>query len=207
MGEGAFFNPDARARVTECIKSIEAGTSAEVVVAVRSASESYRDVDYLVGFATSLVVLGVLLFHPHPFAVEGMPLGVVAAFAVGARASARTGSTKRAIVTRKRREKACLSAARAAFVELGVSRTQGRNGILVFAPMFERRVAVVADVGIDPARLGPEWAARVSALETSLENGADVERFLAALAALGSPLSAAMPHRDDDVNELPDEVA
>jgi putative membrane protein len=92
-------------------------------------------------------------------------------------------------------------------VALGVGRTRDRNGVLVFVSLFERRVGVVADVGIDPRAMGAAWTDAVGALEASLAAGADTERFLAALAALGPPLAAAMPHRDDDVNELPDEVA
>jgi putative membrane protein len=206
-GEAAFFTPDARARVTSAIKEIETGTSAEVVVAVRNAAGTYRDVDYLVGFAASLGVLAVLLFHPYPFAVEGMPLGVIAGFIAGTALSANGGPLRRALVRPARREKACRDAGRAAFFELGIGRTRDRNGILVMVSLFERRVAVVADVGVDPAALGPSWKERVATLEGSLGGAASVERFLTALSALGPPLAAAMPRRADDVNELPDEVA
>ena len=207
LAERTFFEESARKRVTAAIKEIEGQTSAEVVVAVRNASGSYRDVDYLFGFATSLVALGILLFHPYPFAIEGMPLEVIAAFALGASFCAKAHPLRRALTSRKRRHALCLETARAKFVELGISRTQGRNGILVVVSLFERRATLVSDVGIDAAKLGVEWGARVNALKASLEQGASVDRFLEALAALGPLLSAAMPRRPDDVNELPDEVA
>jgi putative membrane protein len=92
-------------------------------------------------------------------------------------------------------------------MELGVGRTHDRNGILVLVSLFERRASLVPDVGIDAAALGPEWKARVDAVEASLEGGPSIDRFVEALRALAAPLAAAMPHRDDDVNELPDEVA
>jgi putative membrane protein len=205
--ERTFFEPGARERVTAAIKEIEAQTSAEVVVAVRKASGSYRDVDYLVGFAASLAGLLVLLFHPYEFATEGMPLEVVAAFAVGSLLCANAPPLRRALTPRKRLEASCLLAARAAFVELGVGRTRERDGIFVLVSLFERRVTLVADIGIDPAKLGTDWGARVAALEASLAQGASVDRFVEALRALGPVLSATMPHRPEDTNELSDEVA
>ncbi|MGO8998788.1 MAG: hypothetical protein ACLQVI_36150 [Polyangiaceae bacterium] len=207
LGDRRFFQPDARARVTATIKEIEAETSAEVVVAVRKASGSYRDIDYLFGFVVSFAGLLLLLFHPHPFAIEGMPLDVLAAFLAGALFSANAPPLRRALLRRARMETSCRDAARAAFVELGVGRTTGRNGILVLVSVFERRVSVVGDVGIDAGAMGAEWATRIAALESSLAGGASVDRFVTALRALAPPLAAAMPHRPDDVNELPDEVA
>ena len=208
LAERTFFRPEARAQVTAAIKEIEGQTSAEVVVAVRKASGSYRDVDFLFGFAASFAALLVLLFHPNPFAIEGMPLEVLAAFLAGALLCANAGPLRRALVRRARLEKSCRDAARAAFVELGVGRTRDRNGILVLVSLFERRAKVVADVGIDEAALGAEWRGRVDALEASLAKGSPtIERFVTALRALAPPLAASMPHRADDVNELPDEVA
>jgi putative membrane protein len=227
--ERTFFQESARGRVTTAIKEIEAQTSAEVVVAVRSASGSYRDVDYLFGFGVSVAVLGVLLFHPYPFATEGMPLDVVAAFTLGALFCGQARPLRRALVSRKRLDTNCRDAARAAFVELGVGRTRERNGIFVLVSLFERRVQVVADVGVEPALRGTtgpgadtstatgtaaahgaapeEWRARVAALESALAGGPSIDRFIEALRALAPPLAASMPHQADDVNELPDEVA
>lgn len=207
VGERTFFEDGARKRVTAAVKEIEGQTSAEVVVAVRNAAGSYRDVDYLVGFGASVAALLVLLFHPYAFATEGMPLDVIVAFGAGAALSANVRPVRRWLTSRKRRETSTRNAARAAFVAQGIGRTRDRNGILVLVALLERRVALVPDVGIDPAALGPDWAKRVAKLEASLEGGADIERFLPALLALTPPLAAAMPRQEDDVNELPDEVA
>jgi putative membrane protein len=207
VGERTFFEDGARKRVVAAVKEIEAQTSAEVVVAVRNAAGAYRDVDYLVGSGAAFAALLVLLFHPYPFATEGMPLEVIAAFAVGAALSANVRPVRRWLTSRKRRETSARDAARASFVGQGIGRTKDRNGILVLVALLERRVAVVADVGIDPAKLGAEWGKRVSELEASLEGDARIDRFLPALLALGPVLAAQMPRQADDVNELPDEVA
>lgn len=207
MPERTFFQETARAQVTAAIKEIEAQTSAEIVVAVRGTSGSYRDIDYLVGFAVSVGALVYLLFDPFEFALEGMPLEVIVAFIFGALVSAQTRPLRRALTPAKRLDANALVAARAAFVELGVGRTRERDGIFVLVSLFERRVKLVADIGIDAVKLGPDWFPRVAALESSLRHGANIDAFLTALRALGPVLAAGMPHRPEDVNELSDEVA
>jgi putative membrane protein len=99
----------------------------------------------------------------------------------------------------------CREAARSRFFDLGVGRTTGRTGILVYASALERRVEVVPDVGV--VTTTDEWRSATSTLERSMARGVDLDSFVAALAALGPALAGPMPRQPDDVNELPDEVA
>ena len=206
MAERDFFLDQSRSRITEIIREVEAQTSAELVVTVRHVSGRYRDVDYLVGFAMALVTLGALLFLPVPFAVESMPVDVVVGFALGSFVSTHAPPLRRLLVTERRLHDEVARAARAAFVDRGISRTRGRNGILVFVSTFERTVEVLADIGIDTKALGPLWAAAVEAARDAVKGALDFGRFVDALRTLGPDLAAAMPHAPDDVDELPDEV-
>ncbi len=97
------------------------------------------------------------------------------------------------------------SGARVAFFDLGISRTSGRNGLLVYASMFERRCVVLTDIGVDPARLGPRWMVSERELADAVKRR-DLAAFQRALVQLGGVLCTAHPRSDDDVNELPDEV-
>jgi putative membrane protein len=98
------------------------------------------------------------------------------------------------------------SAARAAFVDLGISRTSGRWGVLVYVSILERAAEVVPDLGVDLGMMGEEWTRAVKAIHVAAAR-LDFEAFKAAALALGPVLGKAHPHRDDDVNELPDEVS
>jgi putative membrane protein len=202
----SFFSPDAKSRVTAAIKEIESMTSAEVVVSVRHASGSYRHTDYLFGFVFSMAVLALLLFSDREFPIHWFPLYVAIAFAFGALVCANVWTLRRLLTSPKLMRERVHAEACAAFVKLGVSRTSGRNGILVFASVFERRVEVVPDVGVDVAALGEGWTKFTAALEASMGFVADFERFVEALRSLGPLAKAAMPRAADDVNELPDEV-
>jgi putative membrane protein len=200
VGDAAFFGDGARTRVTEAVADVESRTAAEIVVVVRHASGAWREVDLAVGAAVAFGVLLLLLFHPKPIAVEIMPVDVALAFLGGAVLCAGLPPLKRALLPRKRAGEQVRSAARAAFVDQGVSRTQRRTGILVYVSTFERRVEVVADVGVDAKLID----APVRALSESVAAGPELDAFLAALRSLGPALAGSLPRRADDVNELPD---
>jgi putative membrane protein len=149
MAERDFFRDDARRRVTEAIREVESKTSAELVVSVRHRSAQYRHADYLLGFACALGALAVLLWAPWSFALWSFPVDLTVAFVLGAIASSQIGPWRRRMTPGMTRAAAVHGAACAAFVKLGVSRTHGRNGILVFVSTSEKEAEVLADVGVD----------------------------------------------------------
>jgi putative membrane protein len=205
MSERTFFLKESKARVTAMIRDVEAQTSAELVVAVKHTSGQYRDIDFLAGFAVALAILCALLFLPVPFAVGAMPIDVVAGFLFGAFFMAHASPLRRLLLSRRRIAASVHAVACASFVDRGISRTKGRNGVFVFVSTFERSIEVIADVGIDPQALGDPWHTGVAAARDAVSR-LDFDRFVEALRTLGPPLGAAMPHMADDVNELPDEV-
>jgi putative membrane protein len=205
MGTSAFTDKAAKAEVARAIREIERATSAEVVVAVRPSSGHYRHTDYLVGFALSFAALLVFLFDSHEFSIEWMPLDTAVAFALGAYLSASFPLLRRALTSRRLMRVNVQTAARATFFDLGIGKTAGRTGILVYVSMFEKLVEVVADVGIDRAVLGPSFLSAVTALDAALAHGTSFPRFTAALRALGPILGKTLPRLADDINELPDE--
>jgi putative membrane protein len=200
VSEAAFFTDAAKKRVTDAVVDVESRTSAEIVVVVRRASGTWREVDVAVGAAVAFGVLLVLLFHPMPIAVEVMPANVALAFLAGAVLCWSIAPFKRALLPRKSVSARVRAAAREAFVDQGISRTRGRTGILVYLSTFERRVEVVPDIGID-AKL---YEAEARALAAAVAHGPDLDAFLDALRLLGPALAGALPRSDDDVNELPD---
>lgn len=205
MSAPAFFTPEARKRVEQAIRDVEATTSAELVVALRPRADAYRDVAHLVGVAGAAISLLLLLFLPNEFALWAIPIDVAIGYGVGALLAWQLWPLQRALVSRRRMHERVHGEACVAFVRLGVSRTTGRNGILVFASLFERRAEVIADVGLDVAALGEPWLRAREALDRAVA-ARDLDAFDAALRALGEVVAKAMPRRDDDVNELPDTV-
>jgi putative membrane protein len=206
MSARQFLDPKARDEVARVVREIEAKTCAEVVVVVRRISGHYRHTDYLVGFALALATLCFFLFHPEPFEYDIFPLEMTATFALGAIATANIAPLRRVLTSRRLLDENVRRAARAAFYELGVSRTRERTGMLVYVSTFERRVEIVADVGIDVAALGNDFEVARGRIALTAGREVNLSKFLAALATLGDVLGAALPRAADDKNELLDEV-
>ncbi len=202
----SFFEGAARERVGEAVRAIELETSAEVVVAVRPSSGDYRHADYVAGLVVALALLCVFLYHPEPFDYDLLPLELAAAFGAAALASAHFGPLRRALTTKSRRAANVRRAAREAFYDLGVSRTRGRTGVLVYVSMLERAVEVVPDVGVEPKALEGPARLAAAALAGGFVRGPSLDRFVAALRRFGPALAPALPREEGDVNELGDEV-
>jgi putative membrane protein len=92
-----------------------------------------------------------------------------------------------------------LRAARATFVERGVHHTSGRTGILVYISWLEHEIALVPDGAIHI----PLASAQAELTTAMWRGGAAVA---ARLEALAPEFAAELPHRDDDINELPDDI-
>ncbi len=203
MSTRAFFDEAAKAAVSAAIKRAESQTSAEVVVAVRrQAGVSYLQADLTFGAMVALASLAAVLFVDKEFATTWIPVDVAVAFVLGALACRYT-FLRRLFTPGKRRTEETRRAAGAAFHDMGIGRTSGRNGILVLVALFEHRIAVIADVGIDASTIQVPVANLRAALERP---SPDFDGFIKALESLGPALGKTMPRRDDDVNELPDEV-
>jgi putative membrane protein len=205
MSEGDFFSDAAKQATRAAVEQAEAQTCAEIVVAVRKSSGRYGVLAYHFGLGVSALVVSYLLLVPEEYSAFAIALDGIIAFALGALLAANLDTLKRALSRGATLEENVSRGARAAFFDLGISRTSGRHGLLVYVSMFERRCVVLADIGIDRARLGSNWNACQADLSDAIKRR-DLTAFQRALAGLGAVLCTPHPRTADDVNELPDEV-
>ena len=200
-----FLDAKAKARAVAAVKAFEAETSAELVITVKKRARAYPEVHLLFGSVFALLTLLFLLSYPIDFSTTMMPVDTLAGFAFGNVLSRILPPLQRLGLSEGKRRSIVEQAAKAAFFDLGVSKTTGRTGVLVYVALFEGVVAVVADAGITPEAKTAAETARV-ALEAAV-NLTDIRAFSETLEALGKTFGATMQRSADDVNELPDEIA
>ena len=205
MAEADFFSDAAKQSTANSVRSVESHTAAEVVVAVRRRSGDYRAAGYHFGLFTGGAVVAYLLLTPEVFSVGAIALDGALAFAAGLLLAFNVAPLLRLLVRRAALDKAVEEAARVAFFDLGISRTIGRTGFLVFVSTFERRCVVLTDIGLDVVVLGGGWGSALAAMNRAVAKR-DLAAFEKALEGLGPVLGASLPRSADDVNELPDEV-
>ena len=94
-----------------------------------------------------------------------------------------------------------------AFVEEEVFDTRDRTGILLFVSLFEHRIEVVGDAGIN-AKVEPhEWEEVVGLIRDGIRQRSLADGLVAAIGKCGDLLHRrGVEIRPDDTDELPDDV-
>lgn len=93
------------------------------------------------------------------------------------------------------------------FEELGMHRTQDRNGVLIFVSVAQRRAAVIGDVGIHEKLPHGFWNETLSVILERFKAERYCEGLCMGVERLGEQLRAHFPRANDDRNELSDEVS
>ena len=199
----AKFDKAAGDAIGAAVREIEAKTNAEIVVAVRGRSGTYRHADYLFGAIVAFIGLLFVLFSRFEFHTFWIPFDVIALFVAGAFVSSRGDWLRRALTTKTFRAKAARAGAAAMFYEAGIANTSAENGLLIYLSLLERRMEVIADRGILKAVPPLKWNHAVFELK-SIAKDPDPEKLIAAMSELGKLLAEHMPPVGENPNELAD---
>ena len=100
-----------------------------------------------------------------------------------------------------------LDEAKRVFAALGMHRTAERNGVLILLAPGQRAFAIFGDEGIDAVTDEDFWESTARAMRPHFARGAYVAGLVAGIREAGEALAAHFPYRDDDVNELPDDIS
>ncbi len=200
-----ILKSDGVKQIEHTIAEIEKKTSGEIVVAVVPKSSDYLWVHTLwacLGWAGSSVVLwgiGWPLSLSH--VIEIQLLGII-----GATLFSLIPLVKRftipAAVSRDRVHSECL----ANFVSRGVHQTHQRTGILVFLSEFEKRVNILADVGIHAKIPDGFWDKQLETIVEGIRRRKAADGICKALEAMAAELAERFPPDPNNPNELSNHV-
>ncbi|MGH9321563.1 MAG: TPM domain-containing protein [Vicinamibacteria bacterium] len=90
------------------------------------------------------------------------------------------------------------------FFELGVDRTQRRNGVLLFVVMKKKSFEIVADEGIDRIVGAKVWDEIAERLAETIDRKGFEAGVCHGAALIGEVLAKSFPRDEGDANELPD---
>jgi uncharacterized membrane protein len=96
--------------------------------------------------------------------------------------------------------------AQAQFDKLNMANTRERNGILFFIAPRSRNFAIIGDAGIHAKCGDAFWLELSSLLTKTFKEGKLTEGLVEVVKRAGQLLAEHFPRRDDDRNELPDEI-
>jgi uncharacterized membrane protein len=123
-----------------------------------------------------------------------------------AAAENQTSGEIRVFVTAKNVENAVADAQRH-FVELGMTKTEARNGVLIFFAPRSRSFAVIGDKGVHEKCGQHFWEHIAGKMSPLLKEGKFTEAVVFAVSRIGEVLAKEFPWKQGDRNELPNKIA
>ena len=93
------------------------------------------------------------------------------------------------------------------FERLGMHRTAKRHGVLIYAAVKDRKLAVIGDQGIHERVGEGYWHRLVDGMLGHFRSERPRDGFIHALGELAAVLREHFPRRPDDENELSDEIS
>lgn len=204
----AFLSAEDRERISEAVKQAETKTSGEIVPMVVSSSYHYPVSNILGAAAISFPLSVILTYVICSLMWMGdqnmwLFIGLFSVlFLVFHQVIKQIIPLKRLFISQGEIEEEVEEAAITAFFKQGLYRTRDETGVLLFISVFERKVWVLADRGID-AKVGHEaWVDIVSHIVAGIKKKRQADAICEAVAMVGDLLSRHFPIKDDDTNEL-----
>ncbi len=210
---GSLFTEADRSAIAEAAGSAEGSTSGEIVPYVIGICDDYPEVGW------KAAVLGALAGGGGGVAAHylggfwgGSPwLWVILPLLVCAVVATMTirwsDGLRRWIIGGSALEGRARQRAERCFLEEEVFATRDRTGILVFVALFERRVVVMGDAGINRVVPDGAWDHVVDGVVAGIRAGRPAEALTAAMTECGRLLREyRLEIRPDDTDELPNEL-
>lgn len=208
-----LFTAADREAVREAVRAAEAGTAGEIVPYVVPASDAYAGA---VWKGTALGALTGPLLAWAAYVLGGfwgthlnlwIALPAAAGGAAGFLLSALVPPVKRRLAGHEMLDARVRQRAAAAFLAEEVFRTRERTGILLFVSLFERRVVVLGDSGINRQVEASHWEGIVATVTAGIRDGRPGAALAAGIRQCGELLARfGVAIRPDDQNELSDEL-
>ena len=203
-----FLSDDERSRVDAAVKKAEKLTAGEIVVMIISASYEYPMAN-VIGAAAFALPLALIL-TPLTGAwlwIGGQSmwlfLGFLSVFFIlFHEIIKRIPGLKRFFISRREIDDEVEEAAITNFFDHDLYRTRDETGVLVLISVFERRVWVLADRGINARVKEGQWDEIVKMITNGIRQKRATDAICAAVEKIGALLASHFPVKPDDTDEL-----
>jgi putative membrane protein len=200
-----LHKPDLDA-VHDALRAAEKRTIGEIVPVVFERADAYPEARWRAGAAFTFFA-ALLLAAWLPWHAPHWLLACLSASALlGGLLAAWLPDVARTFVTSARVTEMAEEQAFQEFFRHGLHKTAEQTGVLLFVCLFERRVIVFGDAGIDAKVGAPAWADARDALLKGIRAGSLRDGLIASIRQLGDVLAQHFPWREGDRNEIPDRL-
>ena len=208
------LTPTDRQVLAERIEQLEANTDAEVVCAVATESGRYDRAESVCGLFVGLVALvlanKIVTFDDWDV-TTALPVGwqvvfMVGGFVVGTLLASYWHGLRRVLVAKNEMQSEVRKCVHQVFSEYGVGGTRHRGGLLIYVSLFERRLEIHFDSLLDGKLAPGDLDSIRDAVLLHLRAGNLTDGLMAGLNEADRVLSLALPHSEDSVDALQNQV-
>ena len=198
-----FFTEEERQRIESAVQQAEKCTSGEIVPMVVDESYDYPRAEILgaglfslaAAVSLSWAFFGESLWHfLWLFALCYFPFKLL----IRQTPCLRRRLIHSTEISEEVAEKAVIS-----FLDQGLHHTRDETGILILISLFEHRVHVLADRGINNVVPANHWDGIVETITDGIHRGETCNALCTAIETCGRILEEHFPVKDDDTDELP----
>lgn len=202
----SFFSDEEKERIKRSVESAEGRTSGEIATMVVDHSDRYHEADVLGGLLVSgLAALIISIAIQHETIWSYIPM--VAILYIPARLLfIRIPRLKFPFINKARMMHAVRERAVRAFYEKGLYRTRDENGILIFISLLERKVWILGDKGVNRQIPHETWQSHAHEIAAGIRGGNVCDALCAVIEKCGKVLAEHFPRKEDDTNELSDDI-
>ena len=201
-----YFSAEEKERIRKAVMAAEKRTSSEIVPMIVGTSDHYAEAEISALIAGLVIGTAAPFIFGDPWApVQSLLTWPLAGSGLGF-ALCRISAIKRRLIPQKRIAEAVHLRSLAAFTAHGLHYTKAHTGILILASLFERRVVVLADRGINDKVQPGTWDEVVQILTSGLKSKDGCAAFCAAIERCGDILATHFPRKPGDHDELDDKL-
>lgn len=211
-----LFTEAEHTRIQNAVAAAEGRTSGEIVPYIVPHSSAYASVVWKGASFFAVVTLAVVMvffqvYQGWGFAwlhtEWGAALVALVAGSMGALVTAYVSGFRRLMIGEGAMVAATHRRAMQAFVEEEVFNTRERTGILLFISLFEHRIEVLGDTGINQRVSADDWVDVVECIRSGIKSKELAKGLEDAIVKCGALLErSGVEIRADDTNELSDGV-
>lgn len=199
------FSKDEKDKIKEAVANAEKKTCGEIVPMIIKRSDNYpashfRMAILLSAFLTCLLYALPFEFDPFYYIVA-QAIGLVIGYFLGFKSF-----FKRIFTPSSKMKEEVHQRAIEAFVNNNLMATKERTGVLIMISMLERRVEILADEGINVRVEAKSWSKIAKRLISHIKRNEVTEGLITAITECGELLEEHFPRKEDDKNELKDEL-
>ena len=198
----SFLNDKDKIKIRKAVEDVEKITSGEIVPMIVSSSYHYPVSNIAGGFTLGMIISLAVVFITGDQNLWFFLSIFMISFILMREVTKRVLPLKKFFISRNEINEEVEEAAITAFYKNGLYKTRDETGVLLFISVFEKKVWVLADRGINEKVDYSEWKHIVNYITEGIHEKNQGDAIASAVSRVGEILREHFPIKPDDTDEL-----